>query len=67
MFEKYIIESDEMNTIVSELNNAICIQSEILSHIESESLDVEQMTEKLRESRDRLKDLYLFLTKKEVL
>lgn len=67
MFEKYIIESDEMNTIVSELNNAICIQSEILSHIESENLDVEQMTEKLRESRDRLKDLYLFLTKKEVL
>lgn len=67
MFEKYIIESDEMNTIVSELNNAICIQSEILSHIESEGLDVEQMTEKLRESRDRLKDLYLFLTKKEVL
>ena len=67
MFEKYIIESDEMNTIVSELNNAICIQSEILSHIESESLDVEQITEKLRESRDRLKDLYLFLTKKEVL
>ena len=67
MFEKYIIESDEMNAIVSELNNAICIQSEILSHIESEGLDVEQMTEKLRESRDRLKDLYLFLTKKEVL
>lgn len=67
MFEKYIIESDEMNTIVSELNNAICIQSEILSRIESEGLDVEQMTEKLKESRDRLKDLYLFLTKKEVL